>query len=40
MSKPMKLQLHFEVIVQGDVMSGTAKAGLLPASKLTGHRLV
>ncbi|MEO2257509.1 DJ-1/PfpI family protein [Paenibacillus amylolyticus] len=39
-SKPMKLQLHFEVIVQGDVMSGTAKAGLLPASKLTGHRLV
>lgn len=39
-SKPMKLQLHFEVIVQGDVMTGTAKAGFLPASKLTGHRLV
>ncbi|MEW4428122.1 DJ-1/PfpI family protein [Paenibacillus pabuli] len=38
-SKPMKLQLHFEVIVQGDVMTGTAKAGFLPASKLTGHRL-
>lgn len=39
-SKPMKLQLHFEVIVQGDVMTGTAKAGFLPASKLRGHRLV
>ena len=39
-SKPMKLQLHFEVIVQRDVMTGTAKAGFLPASKLTGHRLV
>ncbi|WP_336781598.1 DJ-1/PfpI family protein [Paenibacillus illinoisensis] len=39
-SKPMKLQLHFEVNVQGDVMTGTAKAGFLPASKLTGHRLV
>ncbi|WP_339278017.1 DJ-1/PfpI family protein [Paenibacillus sp. FSL W8-0426] len=39
-NKPMKLQLHFEVTVQGDVMSGTAKAGFLPASKLTGHRLV
>ncbi|MBE7680227.1 DJ-1/PfpI family protein [Paenibacillus sp. P13VS] len=39
-SKPMKLQLHFEVIVQGDVMTGTAKAAFLPASKLNGHRLV
>lgn len=39
-SKPMKLQLHFEVIVQGNVMTGTAKAGFLPASKLRGHRLV
>lgn len=39
-SKPMKLQLHFEVTVQGDIMTGTAKAGFLPASKLTGHRLV
>lgn len=39
-SKPMRLQLHFEVTVQGDVMTGTAKAGFLPASKLTGYRLV
>lgn len=39
-SKPMKLQLHFEVNVQGDVITGTAKAGFLPASKLTGLRLV
>lgn len=39
-SKPMKLQLYFEVIVQGNVMTGTAKAGFLPASKLRGHRLV
>lgn len=38
-TKPMRLNLKFEVAVHGDVMSGTAKAGVLPASKLTGKRM-
>ncbi|CAN7619953.1 hypothetical protein [Paenibacillus sp. LjRoot56] len=37
--KPMRLNLKFEVTVQGDVMSGTAKAGMLPSSKVTGRRV-
>jgi hypothetical protein len=35
---PMKLTLKFEVVVEGDAMTGTAKAGILPASKLHGTR--
>jgi hypothetical protein len=35
---PMKLTLKFEVEVEGDTMTGTAKAGILPASKLNGTR--
>jgi putative intracellular protease/amidase len=38
-TKPMRLNLKFEVTVSGSVMSGSAKAGLLPASKLTGERV-
>jgi hypothetical protein len=34
----MKLTLKFEVDVDGDAMTGTAKAGFLPASKLHGSR--
>ncbi|MDF2725062.1 MAG: ThiJ/PfpI protein [Paenibacillus sp.] len=37
-AKPMRLNLKFEVSVDGDVMYGVAKAGILPASKLTGSR--
>lgn len=37
-TRPMKLHLRFDVVVNGDVMTGTAKAGMLPASKLTGVR--
>jgi putative intracellular protease/amidase len=37
-TKPMKLTLRFDVVVEGDAMSGTAKAGVLPGSKLTGSR--
>ncbi|RIX51407.1 DJ-1/PfpI family protein [Paenibacillus nanensis] len=39
-TKPMRLNLKFEVTVDGDVMTGTAKAGMLPASKLTGKRIL
>lgn len=38
-NKPMRLNLKFEVVVDGDHMVGIAKAGLLPASKLTGNRV-
>jgi Transcriptional regulator containing an amidase domain and an AraC-type DNA-binding HTH domain len=38
-TKPMRLNLKFEVTVSEDQMIGTAKAGILPASKLTGKRL-
>lgn len=38
-TKPMRLHLKFEVAVDGDHMIGSAKAGILPASKLTGRRL-
>ena len=35
---PMKLTLKFDVTVEGDVMTGTSKAGFLPGSKLEGTR--
>lgn len=38
-SKPIRLQLHFEVTARGDHMTGIAKAGILPASKLAGKRV-
>ncbi|MUG66345.1 DJ-1/PfpI family protein [Paenibacillus campinasensis] len=37
-TKPMRLNLKFEVAVETDRMTGVAKAGMLPASKLTGTR--
>ncbi|TYP73392.1 DJ-1/PfpI family protein [Paenibacillus methanolicus] len=38
-TKPMRLNLTFEARVDGDHMTGTAKAGVLPASKLSGRRV-
>jgi hypothetical protein len=35
---PMKLTLKFDVTVEEDAMTGTAKAGPFPASKLKGTR--
>ncbi|GAA1653469.1 hypothetical protein ACFQY4_27645 [Catellatospora bangladeshensis] len=37
-TRPMRLNLTFEVTVDGDEMTGLAKAGRLPASKVTGRR--
>ncbi|NKY87327.1 hypothetical protein [Nocardia veterana] len=37
-TKPMRLNLAFAVTVDGDVLTGTAKAGRLPASRVTGTR--
>jgi hypothetical protein len=37
-TKPMKLTLKFDVTVDGDSMTGTSKAAIFPASKLSGTR--
>ena len=39
-SKPISLNLKFTVSVDGNNMIGEAKAGMLPASKLVGHRIL
>lgn len=36
---PMKLTLKFDVNVDGDVMTGTSKPGIFPASKVNGLRV-
>lgn len=37
-TRPMRLNLAFAVTVTGDTMTGTSRAGRLPASKVTGER--
>ncbi|WP_127358615.1 hypothetical protein [Actinacidiphila soli] len=37
-TKPMRLNLAFDVTVDGDTLTGTSRAGRLPASKVTGRR--
>ncbi|GIF96147.1 hypothetical protein [Catellatospora citrea] len=37
-TRPMRLNLAFDVTVDGAAMSGQAKAGRLPASRVTGQR--
>lgn len=37
-TKPLRLNLSFDVRLDGDTMTGTSKAGRLPASKVTGRR--
>ncbi|MEF3305041.1 DJ-1/PfpI family protein [Paenibacillus sp. GYB003] len=37
--KPMRLNLTFTVSVYGDTLTGTAKAGMLPSSKVAGVRV-
>ncbi|MFI5863485.1 hypothetical protein [Streptomyces sp. NPDC051546] len=37
-TKPMRLNLAFAVTVTGDSLTGTSRAGRLPASKVTGRR--
>jgi hypothetical protein len=37
-TKPMRLNLAFAVTVTGDALTGTSKAGRLPASEVTGRR--
>ena len=35
---PMKLKIHFEGTIDGDSISGTAKAGMFPTMKFSGSR--
>jgi len=37
-TKPMRLNLTFDVLLDGDTMTGTSKAGRLPSSGVTGQR--
>ncbi|MFI8403667.1 hypothetical protein ACIGG5_25895 [Streptomyces sp. NPDC085463] len=37
-TKPVRLNLAFDVTVDGDTLRGTSRAGRLPASKVTGER--
>ena len=39
-TKPMRLNLDFDVVVDGDMLTGHSKAGRLPSSKVTGTRRV
>ncbi|WP_432250731.1 hypothetical protein ACRAR1_29280 [Streptomyces sanyensis] len=37
-TKPLRLDLAFDVTLDGDTLEGTSKAGRLPASKVIGER--
>jgi hypothetical protein len=37
-TRPMRLNLTFDVIIDGDTLTGTSKAGMLPTSKVAGKR--
>jgi hypothetical protein len=39
-TKPMRLNLTFDVTVEEDEMTGRAKAGRLPGSNVIGHRII
>jgi hypothetical protein len=37
-TKPMRMVLSFDVVIDGDEMSGTARGGPMPASNVSGSR--
>jgi hypothetical protein len=37
-TRPLRLNLTFDMTVDGDEMTGRSKAGRLPSSKVIGHR--
>ncbi|MER6685964.1 hypothetical protein [Streptomyces olivaceoviridis] len=39
-TKPLRLNLVFNVTIDGDTLTGSSKAGRLPSSKVTGQRRV
>ena len=38
-TKPLRLTLQFDVLVTGDTLNGTARAGRLPPSQVSGTRI-
>lgn len=38
-TRPMRLNLTFDVTFDGDTLTGTSKAGMLPSSKVSGTRV-
>jgi hypothetical protein len=38
-TRPMRLNLTFDVTIDGDTLTGTSKAGILPTSRVTGTRV-
>lgn len=39
-TKPLRLNLEFEVIVTGDTLAGFSRAGRLPRSQVSGERAI
>ncbi|QBD75875.1 hypothetical protein EPA93_07580 [Ktedonosporobacter rubrisoli] len=39
-TRPLRLNLTFDVIIDGDTLSGTSRAGKLPPSKVSGQRAI
>jgi hypothetical protein len=37
-TRPMRLNVKFDVTLAGEAMTGTAKAGMFPAAKVSGER--
>lgn len=37
-TRPLRLNLEFDVVVQGDAMTGSSRAGKLPKSRVAGTR--
>ncbi|MFC0529828.1 hypothetical protein [Phytohabitans kaempferiae] len=37
-TKPMRMDLSFDVVISGDDMSGTAKGGIMRSAKVSGRR--
>lgn len=37
-TRPMRMNLAFDVVIDGDDMTGTARGGPMPASKVSGRR--
>ncbi len=38
-TKPMRLNLDFEVTISGDTLTGVSRAGRLPRTQVTGTRI-
>jgi hypothetical protein len=39
-TRPLRLYVTFDVIIDGDTLTGTSKAGILPPSRVTGTRVI